>query len=353
MHYEEEYAKKGKILFSEFCDISPYQVEVTFKVDNDKVKEEKNIALFKEKHTNELNKISKYDEKLFPNNGFYLSNNLIKKIAERNENNEIIKNERFTIWAIRKRNLLTHENKLVKNIKPRKDVKKKTMNVKPKKYILSDDLSESQLTMKKSFLQPINENKKLNLIKDDDIFKKEEKIKLNKINDKNEKYNIQKSSSSNKSEENKEDEKINEKTEVKYDNNFAKNNANNVNNINNSNNTNNINDIKREYTLKDLLKSDSGLSIKDNKIDNNSKISSVNESFSIMKDNKKTKVLKFEENIIKEDYEKNRNENEEIKTNEEKIDEINSIRLYSDNENESNSIKNQMKIDLTFSSKKS
>ena len=153
---EEEVPKKTKIKFTEFCGISPYQIEVSCQVDNERVKEAQNNENFRDKHTSELNKISAYEEKNFPTYGIFLSNDLIQRIASKNEYNEIDKNESFTIESTIKNFLSDNSSNSIKNI--RKDIKKKTMVVKAKNLFSSINISESQLTKKNSLL---NENEKL------------------------------------------------------------------------------------------------------------------------------------------------------------------------------------------------
>ena len=391
---EEEIPKKSKIKFSEFCGISPYQIEVSCQVDNERVKEAKTNADLRDKHTTELNKISAYDEKNFPTYGLFLSNDLIHRIASKNEYNEIEENESFTIEATRKSTLKDNSSNSMQRF--RKDIKKKTMVVKAKNLLSSITLSGSQFTLKNSLLNenetfsPVNnainsnkdEYKNKNEEKKEDnnyisVKNKNDEINISNIINKNSKVEenkeiedneINKEKEENENEEKKENEIIdeNKENEEKKNNNENKENNDFIENEDNNENNNkekeknhikiknNIMDnIKREYTLKDLINNDSILSIKNNNLNNNSHILSENESFSIMNDknnisNFKNNNFNFGDNNIKE-----KDENQ-IKENDEKNSKNNSIsRLYSDNQSGSQRVKNDFKIELTFSSRQS
>ena len=350
---EEEIPKKSKIKFREFCGISPFQIEVSCQVDNEIVKEAQTNVDLREKHTNQLNIISAYEEKNFPTYGLFLSNDLIYRIASKNEYNEIESNESFTIGPTRKSTLKDNSSNSMQTL--RKDMKKKTMAVKPKYLLSSINLSESQFTLKNSLLNenenlsPLNneinsnndyyKNKKENNFKKaksntSNIINKNSKVEEKKEIDKNKENNLYIEKEDNK--DNKENNyfKEKEKNNIKINNNIMDN-------------------IKREYTLKDLINNDSILSIKNNNLNNNSHILSENESFIIMNDknnisNFKNNNFNFGENNIKE-----KDENQ-IKENDEKNSKNNSIsRLYSDNQSGSQRVKNDFKIELTFSSRQS
>ena len=98
----EEVQKIGKIRFIEFYDVSPVQMGLSITVDNNKVKEKLYNMELKERNELKLEKISEFEEKAFPKFGNKLSNDLIFKIAIRNDNNEINETERFSIYAVDK-----------------------------------------------------------------------------------------------------------------------------------------------------------------------------------------------------------------------------------------------------------
>ena len=157
---EEISQKKSKIKFSEFCGVSPNQIEISFQIDQDKVKETHINNELKKKNKSVLNKINSYEEKFFPINGLYLSNELIYRVAEKNEKNRIDQNERFTILPTNKKNISLTENSISFLKSNRKDAKNKISNELPKKFFSSYHLDGNQLTQRNSMLK-INENKNI------------------------------------------------------------------------------------------------------------------------------------------------------------------------------------------------
>ena len=309
---DEDIPKKSKIKFSEFCGISPYQIEVSCQVDSEKVKEDKKSAELKDKFTFKLNQISSYEEKNFPKGGINLSNELIFRIAQRNEKNEIVDFDKFTIEPTNKRFFTETSFNFGKNL--REDNKKKTVQIKGNNILSSVNLSESQFTLKNSvgktnrYITNLNDNISIN----NNENKQERKKNLNDENREVNKNGL--------NEENK-----------------------NVDIINNENNIRNI------YTLKDLLNNENILSIKDNKKNSNSTILSGNDSFSITNDKQKYK-LNMEENNIKVKLENIMKEDEKHQINE--YNNINDLsHIYSDNQSGSQKVNNDLK--LTFSSRQS
>ena len=329
---EEELPKKSKVKFSEFCGISPYQVEVACQVDPAKVKENRYNEELKDKYNLKLNKISSYDVNYFPTYGIFLSNDLIFRIATKNEYNEIEKNERFTIDPTKNTYLNEISTKRLQNL--RNDLKKKT-NIIKSKNSSENSLRGSQFILKKSLIKPQNNNNQ-------------------NINDKNSNNN-----KASKEEENKilnEDDFINERNEnisnIKInENSFIEENKENqkIDDNNIKSNKNKLQTLNKIFTLKDLLNNDSSISNNDiNNNNNNKKIDtsnmlSENDSFSIMNDKNKNNLINDNSN---NEQEKNENINEGAKSNY-------FSRLYSDKQSESQILNNDNKINLSFSSKQS
>ena len=345
---EEETPKKSRIKFSEFCGISPIEVEVSYQIDQQKIKDEEENCELKVKLNTEREKINGFDEKLFPARGTSYSNKLIYKIAIRNEKNEIVESDRFTIIGIPKKEI--KENNSIKN-KIRKGSKKKTMAYTSKNLLFKNkinDISKKKnsfqnannsftIKTKKSVNFDINiKNKDMNI--NNNIMKKEEensKLKnsiinnsnSNKENNNNSKMKSSSSCSSSNSSSSGTIHKI--KLEDKKD----------EINLNNNINEKSLHSTRKDYTLKDLLNNDSITSGKINKnFENNSDLFSCKESFSI---NKSKNTIKNEEikspgNLRRKDDDKN----------------FSSSQL-SDSLSGSQKINTKNKMDLTFSSRQS
>ena len=148
---EDELPKKSKVKFSEFCEISPYQVEVSCQVDQTKIKEGQYNEKLKDKYNLKLNKISSYDVNYFPTYGVFLSNYLMLRVTTKNEYNEIKKNERFTIEPTNNTYLNETNTKFLQNL--RNDLKKKTGIIKTKNTSCNS-LRETQFIHKKSLIKP-------------------------------------------------------------------------------------------------------------------------------------------------------------------------------------------------------
>ena len=351
---EEEIPKKSKIKFSEFCGISPYQIEVSCQVDQNKVNENKIMSDLRDKYTVELNRVSSYDEKHFPINGIFLSNDLIYRIAEKNKTNEICHNESLTILPTLSK-YLTDNSGFV-----RKDFKKKTVSVIGKTVLSSINLSDSQFTLKNNKLkqkennQNINNNNNQNS-NNESKMKEESKKDIN-INSINNTINNSINNTINKSINcsinndinniNNELEKISKIEEYKEEDNKLIDEKDIISNNNINNNINNIEDIRKVYTLKDIINNDNNtiISNKDIKKINDSKFLSENEyeSFSVMKDKDKNKIGSNLEEI-------NIKENDEFKNN----TNFNFSHIYSNNDSGSQNINNDLKRNLTFSSRQS
>ena len=306
---DEAIPKRSKIKFSEFCGISPYQAEVSFQVDSDKIKESKKSNELKDKFTFRLNQISSYEEKNFPKKGTSLSNELIFKIAERNEKNEIVTFERFTIEPTIKKFYTEVNDNL------REEVKKKTVQIKSNYPFSSSNIMESPPLPKYNFRQSYKYNNlNFNLNLDEDKRKSKKSLKKN---------------------------------EIRRTNKIGFNEENKIDEINNNENNDNENNIMNIYTLKDLLNNDTILS-KSNKKNNNSPIFSGNDSFSGPKNYLNPEENNFKdnlENIIKDD------EDEKFQRKEYNNDINNISYLYSDKQSGSQKVNNDLK--LSFSSRQS
>ena len=140
----EEIPKKGKIRFIEFCEVSPVQMGLSYMVDSNKIKEKLYNMELRERYDLKLDKINEFEEKAFPKQGYKLSNDLIYRIATKNDNNEIDENVRFTINSIsiekelRKKNLAKHGKQKI--------IIERKANVQP----LKGKLTEEPLTIKKT-----------------------------------------------------------------------------------------------------------------------------------------------------------------------------------------------------------
>ena len=73
---------------------------LSYIVDNNKVKENIYSIELKVRNDLKLDKIAGIEDKQFPKRGYELSNDLIYRIALRNDNNEIVEGERFSIPII-------------------------------------------------------------------------------------------------------------------------------------------------------------------------------------------------------------------------------------------------------------
>ena len=144
---EEENIKKGKIRFVEFYDVSPVQMGLSYIVDNNKVKENIYSIELKVRNDLKLDKIAGIEDKQFPKRGYELSNDLIYRIALRNDNNEIVEGERFSIPIIHEGldKYVLHKKNLDKESKKRIIIERKG-NV----QTIKGKLTEEPLTLKKT-----------------------------------------------------------------------------------------------------------------------------------------------------------------------------------------------------------
>ena len=350
---DDDTSKKNRIKFSEFCGITSYEAEVCYEVDPQKIKDEEINSELKNKLNTEREKINGFDERLFPARATSYSNKLIYKIAMRNEKNEIVEDERFTLLGMPKKVL--PEKKMSQNL--RTNSKKKTMALTSKNLLFKNNLNGVSLKNRKSLqnaINPLNTIKKKSVnfglnIRYEDInnnFKEHEEessklknstinnINSNKENNTNAKKNSSSSSSSSNSSSSGTIQNIkfeNKKEEINSNNNIIE---------------KSLYSMKKDYTLKDLLNNESSISGKINKnLENNSDLYSNKESFSINKS----------KNTIK---------NEEIKSPTIDKKSINNLSRKDDDKNLSSSqlseslsgsqkININNRIDLTFSSRQS
>lgn len=157
----EDIPKKCKNRFIEFFDVSPVQMGLSYLVDSRAVQENLDNMDLMEKNDLKLDRINAFDEKAFPKQGYKLSNDLIYRIAIRNDLNEIQQNERFSINASIDF-FIKYKKNLEKNAKQKIIVERKS-NIQP----LKERLSEVSLTNK-------NVNKNELRIISDSINKKKE-----------------------------------------------------------------------------------------------------------------------------------------------------------------------------------
>lgn len=350
---DDETPKKNRIKFSEFCGISPIEVEVSYQVDQQKIRDEEENCELKNKLNNEREKINGFDEKLFPSKGTSYSNKLIYKIAIRNEKNEIVENDRFTIIGIPKKEL-PKKNSYKNNL--RKGSKKKTMAYTSKNLLFKNNISNINdiSSKKKNSLEHVRNSFSIKLKKtvnfDINIKNKDMNININtnnNINEKEEENSKLKNSiiySSKSIKENNNNSKMKSsssnssssgtihkiKLEEKKDENI---------NSNNNINEKSLYSTRKDYTLKDLINNESITSGKINKnFENNSDIFSAKESFSINKSKNtfKNEEIKSPGNLRRKDDDKN----------------FSSSQL-SDSLSGSQKINIKNKLDLTFSSRQS
>ena len=178
----EEVPKIGKIRFIEFYDVSPVQMGLSITVDNNKIKEKLYNMELKERNELILEKISEFDEKAFPKYGTKLSTDLIFKIALRNDNNEIMETERFSINDFDRYLDKFKNNILNKEKKQKIIIERKSNSVK-----LKGKLSEEPLTIRKTnknvfrtisdYTNKLNNEQIFKLNENDKKFEKEEKMK--------------------------------------------------------------------------------------------------------------------------------------------------------------------------------
>ena len=177
----EEMPKKGKIRFIEFCEVSPVQMGLSYMVDSNKIKEKLYNLELKERYDLKLDKINEFEEKVFPKQGYKLSNDLIYRIAINNDNNEIDESTRFTINSISIEKEIKRKN-LAKHGKQKIIIERKA-NLQP----LKGKLTEEPLTLKKTnknvfktisdYANKINKNGNHFLDEFDKKFESKEKIK--------------------------------------------------------------------------------------------------------------------------------------------------------------------------------
>ena len=360
---EDETPKKNRIKFSEFCGVSQIEVEVSYQVDQEKIKDDEYNCELKDKLNTEREKINGFDEKFFPARATSYSNELIYKIAIRNEKNEIENNDRFTIFETKKKEI--KESNSVKN-KLRKGPKKKTMAYTSKNLLFKNKLNDIS-SKKKNSLQNVDnlfidklkktisfdiniKNKDMNMnvnnnMNSNIMIKEEESSKLkkniinnsnsNKENNINSKMKSSSSSSSSNSSSSSSNisssgtiQKI--KLEEKKDE---------IINSNNNINEKSLLSTRKDNTLKDMLNNESITSEKIKKnLENNSDIFSGKESFSINKSKNtiKNEDIKSPSNLQRKDDDKN----------------FSSSQL-SDSLSGSQKINIKNKMDLTFSSRQS
>ena len=139
----DDILKKGKIRFIEFCEVSPVQMGLSYIVDPNKIKEKIYNLELKERADLQLDKINEFEEKVFPRQGYKLSNELIYKIAVRNDNNEIEEIERFTINPFQDK-YMEHKRNIKKQSK--KIIVERKANLQP----LQGKLTEEPFTLKKT-----------------------------------------------------------------------------------------------------------------------------------------------------------------------------------------------------------
>ena len=176
----EEVQKIGKIRFIEFYDVSPVQMGLSITVDNNKVKEKLYNMELKERNELKLEKISEFEEKAFPKFGNKLSNDLIFKIAIRNDNNEINETERFSIYAVDKCLEKIKDNNL-KEEKNKKIIIERKANLAQLKGKLTEEIFTIRKTNKNIFRTISDYSNKINkekIFKLDEIEKKIENDKL-------------------------------------------------------------------------------------------------------------------------------------------------------------------------------
>ena len=193
---EEDIPKKGKVRFIEFYGVSPFQMGLSYGVDNKKEIEKLYNNALKEKYDFKLKKIGILESKIFPKNGHKLSNDLIYKIALTNDNNEIEENSRFTINA--SNNILKHDKSdeniknLNKYMKKKLIIERKVNNL-DKKGKLTDlpyTIKKSDNTIKndfKSISDNVNTNKNIK-----NIYLEEEENKDSSLNIENDERNDKK-----------------------------------------------------------------------------------------------------------------------------------------------------------------
>ena len=149
---EEVIPKKNVVKFSDFCDIASNQIVVTYPVDPNKEKEYQLNAEIKDKYDHKLEKIYSYKINYFPKNSSSFSNDLIFRIATRNEKNKFEQNSRFIIRPTKKQ---FSDNNLRYIQKLRRDLKKKTViTTKIKSSFGLNSLRDSLYIHKKKLNKP-------------------------------------------------------------------------------------------------------------------------------------------------------------------------------------------------------